>query len=131
MINIKRQNIFYKQKTLKFLLYWYIGGLSYFVGTSLSNLPFIFICSFILTEFAGNRLYMTTISNQSLRYVLTNRYLNLLLNFFSNFVITFTVVFTNQYLYENEILKFVIEPFTFGLIYSVIYSAYLKMATKH
>ncbi len=126
----KKRGVFDKRIILKFLLYWYVGGVSYFFGTSVSNLFLVFICSFIITQYIANYLLISIISDIPLSYSITNRYLNLIVNLISNFIIVYIIVSANQYLYEQDIIKFILEPITFGVIYCVLYTGYLKLALK-
>lgn len=128
---LKEKRKFINKKSLfKFLLYWYIGGSSYFFGTAVSNLFLVFACAFFFTHFIGNQVLISLISDEPLEYAIENRYLNLILNLVSNFIIVITIVYTNQFLFEKGIFEFVLEPFTFGIVYSIIYIIYLKFTLK-
>lgn len=125
-----RKKIINKKIIFKFLMYWYIGGSSYFFGTSVASFFLVVVCSFFFTQFIGNHVLISLISDEPLIYRITNRYLNLIVNLISNILIVFTIIFVNQYLYESGIFKFVLEPVTFGIVYCAFYTAYLKLAIK-
>ncbi len=109
-----------KEFFLTYLLFSYIGGVSFYIGISTTLHLIPSICA-LISFFIGHYVLEYTITSKRIHYRFKHNLVSTFCCIIVSLIISSTIIGVSNFFYESKYVSFLIEPFTFGLIYGAFY----------
>ncbi len=119
-----------KEMILTYILFSYIAGFSFYASIT-TNVSYVFIICPLVTYFIGHYVFESIIMKSVVEYKIKQKLLVIIITMIYSIFTSNILIGTSTYLYENEIIGFLIEPITFGFMYGALYMIFIKLIYKN
>lgn len=119
-----------KERLLTFILFFYIGGFSFYVGVG-SKLTIVPIICPLITYFIGYYVFENLIMKYTVENKMEKKIFRILMTVAYCMICITAILGIGSYAHNNINKAIILEPFGFGLLYGLFYWGFIKIIYRN